>query len=164
VLLKLLEQHSLSIRLATSNDGQAMIKIVDIALREYGLAGEPNGTDKCLQDIDNNYLNNGGEFYVIENLDKSILGGYGLFKLDREVCELRKMYFTKEIRGRGIGKAILDHVVQRALNLGFTSIELETASPLVEARHLYRSFGFKPFKKPHLPSRCDEAWRLDIKL
>ncbi len=44
--------------------------------------------------------------------DGNLLGTVGVFPIDENTCELRKMYFVPEIRGLGLGQ----HVLQRAVN------------------------------------------------
>ena len=72
------------------------------------------------------------------------------------------MYFVKSVRGHGLGKHILERAIEQAKSLGFRKIILETASVLEAANHLYVKYGFRPFKKEHLPSRADLAYILDL--
>ncbi len=152
----------MSIRLGRSEDGPEFIRLVDLVLREYGLRGEPDQTDACLQNIQESYFDRGGSFEVIVDSSDHIVGGYGLYPLSKEAVELRKMYFTANIRGKGLGKWVLQRAVGKSRELGFKRVELETASVLVEACHLYEKFGFVKFSKDHLPHRCDEAWVYEL--
>ena len=91
-----------------------------------------------------------------------IAGTVGLFPLSGGVCELRKMYLVANLRGRGLGGRLLRHAVARARELGFTRIELETATVLETARRMYESFGFRPFTPHRVTCRCDRAYYLDL--
>ena len=75
-------------------------------------------------------------------------------------AEIRKMYLLPEHRGKGLGKMILQVLINQAKALGFKSIELETASILKEAIGLYQKFGFQPYASPHIAARCDQAYEL----
>jgi putative acetyltransferase len=77
--------------------------------------------------------------------------------------EIRKMYLLNSHRGLGLGKRLLQTMVQEASNLQCEEIVLDTASVLVQAIKLYRSFGFVEFKPEHLPARCDLAMKLVLK-
>ena len=57
----------LTIRPATNNDLEAIVKLVFGVLREFGLEPDPSATDADLQDIEANYLQRGGLFEVIED-------------------------------------------------------------------------------------------------
>ncbi|MEM1052808.1 MAG: GNAT family N-acetyltransferase [Pseudomonadota bacterium] len=60
--------------------------------------------------------------------------------------ELKSMRAHPDARGTGAGKAMLVHLIERARELAFSSVKLETGSgPIFEAAvGLYMSFGFVP--------------------
>ena|SRR2546423_4130630 len=150
------------IRTASNDDQERITALVFNVLAEYGLQGDLESTDADLQDIEGNYLSTGGMFEVIEDGQGNLLGSVGLYPLDRETCELRKMYFTARIRGRGLGRYILERTIDQARKLGFKRIVLETSSRLEAANRLYTKFGFRLVPSDHLASRCDQAYSLDI--
>ena len=82
--------------------------------------------------------------------------------LSAERCELRKMYLLAACRGRGLGKRLLTRALERARALGFTRIELETASVLRAAARLYESVGFHPCQPHEVTDRVDRAYYLDL--
>lgn len=90
------------------------------------------------------------------------MGCYGLFHVDQETCELRKMYLDPTCRGKGYGKMLLEDALQAASRLGYRIVSLETASVLKEAIALYRKYGFEPYDANHLSPRCDQAYRKTI--
>lgn len=153
----------MNIRLATNQDKEQIQNVVFGVLSEYGLKNDPQGTDSDLEDVERSYIAPGGTFVVVEKQDGNIIGTGGLFYLRPKVCELRKMYLLKETRGKGIGKQLMDYLLAEAHKLGFERIELETASVLKEAISLYTRYGFRPMCRTHLPSRCDQAYALDLK-
>src|SRR3989304_5812513 len=92
------------LRPADNNDSDRITELVFAVLREYGLAPDPESTDADLKDIEQSYLKRGGAFFVLEDRPGSIIGAYGLYRIDEATCELRKMYLRKSFRGRGLGK------------------------------------------------------------
>jgi ribosomal protein S18 acetylase RimI-like enzyme len=52
------------------------------------------------------------------------------------------MYVAPELRGKGIGRALLDRLEAEARVLGLARLVLETGSRQVEALALYRRAGF----------------------
>lgn len=152
----------ISIRSVTNEDCEKVRKLVFGVLREYDLTPEPNGTDADLNDLENNYINGGGLFEVLEDADGNLLGTVGLFPIDRETVELRKMYFSKELRGHGYGKRTLERMIEKARELGFKRIYLETASVLKTAVGLYEKYGFEPTTSGIHSERCDAAYFLEI--
>ncbi len=148
-------------RTATNADGENVRNLVFGILREYGLEPAPDGIDRDLEDIEANYIERGGTFEVLEDAAGNLLGTVGLFPLDEKRIELRKMYFTKEIRGRGLGKKTLERMIETARKKGFDRIVLETASVLKEAIGLYEKYGFQELAEKHAP-RCDRSYFLNL--
>ena len=152
----------LTIRPATNDDGERVSKLVSEVLAEFGLEADPDTTDADLKDIEANYLQRGGLFEVIEDRQSNLLGSFGLYPIDKTICELRKMYFVPSARGLGLGKQILQRAIARARELGFKQIVLETSSKLIAANRLYAKFGFEPAESDHLASRADQFYKLDL--
>lgn len=155
------ENAEIVVRSATNKDCERVQALVFGVLREYDLPPDLEGTDRDIADIEAHYINRGGTFEVIEDRQGNLLGTVGLYPMTPETVELRKMYFSKELRGRGIGKQTLQRMIETARAKGFRKIYLETASVLKEAIHLYEKFGFEPSNEKHTP-RCDAAYSLDI--
>lgn len=76
----------------------------------------------------------------------TLLGVGALKQLDPLTGEVKSMRVTADARGRGVGFAILDHIVALARDRRYTALKLETGTgPLFEAAHaLYRRYGFAP--------------------
>lgn len=152
----------LTIRAATNRDVESVRRLVFSTLREYGLPPDPESTDADLADIEESYFKTGGMFEVIEDAEGNLVGTVGLYPLNDETCELRKMYFAPELRGRGLGRYMLGRTVDNARRLGFKTMRLETASVLEKAIRLYTRFGFKPFEVTHKSARCDQTYFLEL--
>jgi len=150
------------LRRAGNSDCSEIAELVFGVLAEYDLKGDPECTDADLKDIEESYFDRGGSFYVLEE-NGSIVGAYGLYPGSPDVCELRKMYLHRSFRGKGLGKMLLEDALARAREMGFEKVVLETASVLVEAIGLYKSYGFVEYEPEHLSARCDQAFVLELK-
>jgi putative acetyltransferase len=156
------ETLDITIRPAANADCERIQALVFGVLREYGLAPDLPGTDRDIADIEAHYTRRGGVFELLEDKQGNLLGTVGLYPMNEETVELRKMYFAPALRGRGFGKRTLTRMIARARSLGFTKIYLETATVLREAVALYEKFGFVPTDEKHTP-RCDAAYYLDLR-
>jgi putative acetyltransferase len=134
--------------------------LVFYVLEEYGL--EMGNIDFCLKDVEKHYFEKGGYFGVLLDENKKVVATAGLLNLGENSAELRKMYLLSNHRGKGLGKFMLTALIEKARDLGFKRIELETASVLIEAINLYKKFGFKGFDSNHIAKRCDQAYELVI--
>ena len=157
----LINNSEIKIRPANNADCENVQKLVFRILDEYGLKPDLPGTDKDITDIEANYINRGGVFEILEDANGNLLGTVGLFPIDDETIELRKMYFSKAIRGRGLGKKTLQKMIETAKKLGYNRIFLETANVLKEAIGLYESFGFTSATEKHTP-RCDRSFYYNL--
>jgi molybdate transport system substrate-binding protein len=151
-----------AIRPATGADLEAIRGLVRDVLHEYGLSEDPSGVDADLEDLDRHYFHRGGVFDVAVAADGKVAGCCGVFRLEGDACELRKMYVLKDARGHGLGGRLLRRAVGFARGQGYRRMELETASVLKEAIALYAGAGFRPIKRAHMASRCDQAFALDL--
>ena len=150
------------IRSAKNEDRDRVVALVFSVLSEFGLPPDPDLRDADLDDIEGNYIIPGGVFEVIEDKQGELIGTVGLYRLDDETCELRKMYFDQRIRGKGLGKQVLERIIVKARTLGFRRIQLDTVSVLKAAIHLYISAGFLPIKTDHVSARVDQTYALDL--
>lgn len=151
-----------AIRSATNDDTRPVIALISAVLAEFGLPFDLKSKDADLKDIEGNYFDHGGIFEVLEDGAGRILGTCGLYRLDDETVELRKMYFVPEIRGLGIGWLILSRAVDRARDMGYRTMVLETTTRLEQAIRLYQRFGFVRIATTHLSERVDQTYRLDL--
>lgn len=153
--------YGISVRPATNQDCRAVQDLVYSVLAEYELALDRDGTDRDITNIEGNYFDRGGDFELLVNESKEVLGSIGLYPLDAETIELRKMYFAPSIRGLGLGRKLLARTIEKARNMGYLRVYLETARVLKQAVHLYEAFGFAPVDVKHTP-RCDQAFILEL--
>jgi ribosomal protein S18 acetylase RimI-like enzyme len=59
-----------------------------------------------------------------------------------DVCELKRLYVVPSARGTGAARALMEVVLQRARELGYREVLLDTLASMTAARRLYEGFGF----------------------
>lgn len=76
--------------------------------------------------------------------DGELLGCGALKELDTAHGEVKSMRTSDTHRRRGVGRAILEHIIAVARSRGYTRLSLETGSmeAFAPARRLYEGFGF----------------------
>jgi putative acetyltransferase len=139
-------QKSFIIRSSTKADNPDVIRLIRTVLAEFGGSAEGSTKDSLeLSDIQKAYGAADAKFYIIENSGR-IVGCGGIRALDKTVgistCELRRMYFTPEVRGLGLGRVLLKRCLEDAERLGYQRCYLETKSNMIHAQKLYERFGF----------------------
>lgn len=91
-------------------------------------------------------------YYVVEHRGE-VVGGAGFARLQGSdpaaaTCELRKMYFREAARGCGLGRALLELLLDEMRACGYRRCYLETTSWMHDAQRLYRAAGFTELPGP----------------
>ena len=139
------------IREIQQHDNDAIEQIIKAILNEFELP--MLGTvyeDKEITSMYESYQLDSEIYYVIES-ERIVLGGGGIKHLrgfDDDVCELQKMYFLPEIRGKGYGKLLFNKCLDTAKEMGYKRCYLESASQLKVAIDIYEKRGFKHLDTP----------------
>lgn len=113
---------------------------------------------EVLRDPEGAILKHGGQIYMAY-LGAEAVGCVALESTGAAVYELSKMAVTPNLRGRGVGRQLLEYAIEQARRLGAESLWLGSNTKLQSAIHLYESVGFQhlpPERRPNSPySRAD---------
>jgi putative acetyltransferase len=76
----------------------------------------------------------------------TVLGVAAIKELDAASGEVKSMHTAAAARGRGVGRALLSHLLEVARARGYQQVFLETGTTpgFAAARALYESAGFTP--------------------
>jgi len=89
--------------------------------------------------------------YFVAEINGKIVGGAGVSQLDnseKNICELQKMYFLQEARGKGIGFEMIQKCLAKAKEFGYEKCYLETLPEMLAAQSLYKKVGFEYLCEP----------------
>ena len=156
------------IRPVTSSDNAAVASIIRTVMPEFGANREGFAIhDAEVDDITTAFSDSRSAYFVCE-VDGKVVGGGGVAQLlggDKNTCELKKMYFLKEGRGKGLGRKLVERCLQAAKEIGFEYCYLETFNTMKEAMVLYGKVGFEKIPGPlgntgHFA--CDTFYRIKL--
>ena len=120
--------------------------LVELGAPKVGTAYE----DKSLDVLSEVYDKDKAAYFVTE-VDGIIVGGAGISQLENttdNICELQKMYFSSQARGKGLGAIMIKKCVETAKGLGYEKCYLETLPYMKSAVKLYKKTGFKTLSQP----------------
>ena len=141
----------LQIRAIKVSDNEELAALLRSILIEMGVPKVGTAyADKALDCMYETYDVDQAEYFVIEEEGK-LLGGAGIAALanyDGPVCELQKMYISASLRGKGVGKQLMDVCLDFAKTSGFEQVYIETMPYMEAAQKLYKKSGFKYIDGP----------------
>jgi ribosomal protein S18 acetylase RimI-like enzyme len=76
--------------------------------------------------------------------DGELLGSAALKHLPDGAAELKRLYVRPAARGTGLGKRLAAAAIDRARELGYTVIRLDTLPKMEAALGIYAALGFEP--------------------
>ncbi|AXT54778.1 GNAT family N-acetyltransferase [Aquimarina sp. MMG015] len=142
---------TIKIRSVAPEDNQALAQVIRDVLIEMGVPKVGTAyEDEALDVMYETYDAPRKKYFVVED-DGKIIGGAGIAQLEKgssEICELQKMYFLPEARGKGLGSQMMSKCLDFAKEQGFVKCYLETMPYMKEARKLYGRVGFKALDAP----------------
>jgi len=161
---------TLNLRPIQASDDAAIATIIRTVMPEFGARGPGYSiNDPEVDHMTQAYaIPRAAYFVAVDPLTRQVLGGGGIAPLehgDEDVCELRKMYFLAEARGRGAGAQMLAQCLDAARGFGFRRCYLETLARMDAARRLYVRAGFRKIEGAmgHTGhSSCDSFFLLDL--
>ncbi len=139
------------IREIEEKDNAALGNIVQQVLMELGAPKIGTAySDPYLFSLFEIYNEPNSIYFVIEDNGK-IIGGAGIGALQNgsnKICELQKMYFLPEARGKGLAILVLEKCIIAASKFEYKKCYLETMPYMENAQKLYRKFGFYYLDNP----------------
>ena len=139
------------IREIKPGDNEEVAQVIREVLIEMGVPKIGTAyADKALDQMYESYNVPKATYFVIDDGGK-IIGCAGVAQLENyegNVCELQKMYFLKEARGRGLGAKMMEVCLDRAREFGYEKCYLETMPYMKDAQKLYKKSGFEYIDAP----------------
>jgi putative acetyltransferase len=108
------------------------------------------GFSLCFQSFDQELAGLPGEYAVppgrllLAQYGGELAGCVALHRIEPDICEMKRLYVRPQFRGKRLGLALIQKVVDEARQIGYRSMRLDTVEPIMkEAVKMYRRFGFR---------------------
>lgn len=143
---------SVTIRKNKKEDNEILAKIIRSSFHDFDVKTTCGTvyTDPTTDNLFSLFQTEKSALFVAED-DGLILGCCGIFPTDNlleDTTELAKFYLSKEARGKGIGKLLLEKCVETAKNFGYKKLYLESIPEFSKAVSIYEKQGFQYLEKP----------------
>ena len=107
------------------------------------------GISPCFQNFDQELKNLPGDYapphgrLLLATDDAALAGCITLRKLEPGVCEMKRLFVRPAYRGTGLGRTLVESLIDEARQLGYKKMRLDTLPGRMDkAIALYRSIGF----------------------
>lgn len=137
------------IKTASEDDCEALGRLIrdayrDVALR-FSLTAEncPKHPSNCTGDWVHSDLERGVVYYHLANGDK-LMGCVALETTDQAVAYLTRLAVLPEYRRRGLGKQLVQHIIDQACQQDMQTISIGLIAAQKELIDLYQSLDFIP--------------------
>lgn len=100
---------------------------------------------------------------LIAFIGADVAGCVALRPLDGRAAEMKRLYVRAAYRSLGLGKRLVEAVIQAARQAGYSELRLDTLPSMASAQVLYRRLGFveiPPYNSTHLPGTRFYALKL----
>ena len=128
------------------------------------------GFSLCFQNFDQELKNLPGAYappdgrLLLATEDDQLAGCIALRKLERGVCEMKRLFIRPAHRATGLGRVLAESIIDEARKLGYTHMRLDTIpGKMDKAIALYHSMGFVEIE-PYCQNPVEGAKFLELKL
>ncbi len=128
------------------------------------------GLNLCFQNFDEEVANLPGKYALPEGrlflafADKQLAGCVALRKLEKDVCEMKRLFVRDNFRGRKIGNSLLTKLFAEARIAGYRKMRLDTYPPKMgKAVKLYESYNFREIS-PYYQNPYGETLFMELDL
>jgi GNAT superfamily N-acetyltransferase len=128
------------------------------------------GISLCFQNFDRELANLPGDYappdgrLLLATEDDQLAGCIAMRKLEPGVCEMKRLFLRPAYRGKGLGRVLVESIIDEARRLGYTRMRLDTLpGRMDQAIALYQSIGFVEIA-PYYKSPAEDAKFMQLEL
>jgi putative acetyltransferase len=140
-----------SLVVKTLNFAQAESPAQIVQSRELFLEyAQSLGFSLCFQNFDQELAGLPGVYappegrLLLVDCEGQLAGCVALHKLDRAICEMKRLYLRPHFRGQRLGRTLAERIIAEARQIGYQRMRLDTVEPVMkDAVAMYRKLGFK---------------------
>jgi ribosomal protein S18 acetylase RimI-like enzyme len=122
---------------------------IDVARRLFREYQEGLGVDLSFQDfafelatLPGAYASPRGRLLLAQDGSR-VVGCVALRPLTNDACEMKRLYVRPGNRASGVGRQLVDRVIEEARAVGYARMLLDTLPTMASAQRMYERLGFR---------------------
>jgi carbonic anhydrase len=131
--------------------------------KELGLPDEFQGFAQEMRGLPGVYRAPRGAL-ALAFMDGIAAGTIALRPLRQDAAEAKRLYVKPEFRRRGVGRALMEWVIQHARTIGYKKLYGDTLPNMVGQLRMYQELGFRRLDHPYSPSPTPGAVYMELDL
>ena len=131
-------------RLVFVDSGEDLVHIKELFIeyaKSLGVDLSFQGFEEELKSLPGKYSEPEGSI-VLALVGEKPAGCAALRRITEQICEMKRLYVRDEFRGVGLGRELADRIIERAKELDYKYIRLDTLPTMERAQDMYRDMGF----------------------
>jgi ribosomal protein S18 acetylase RimI-like enzyme len=104
--------------------------------------------DLAFQNIDDELINFPQKYkepdgtFIIAKDNDNVVGCVGLRKLDKNICEMKRLFVNDKYKGNGIGEKLVEIIIEEAKHKNYKRMRLDTLKKMESALKIYYKNNF----------------------
>jgi RimJ/RimL family protein N-acetyltransferase len=141
---------------ARAADAPPVIELIGRVFEEYGFVYDPAQEVPDLLAFDHHYAAPRGAFWVIRH-EGRVVGSVGVERLPAGAAELHRLYLDADLRGRRLGRTLVEAVLAWCRAEGIGHLVLWSDTRFDRAHALYERMGFRRTGEREIPGDANES-------
>jgi GNAT superfamily N-acetyltransferase len=141
---------------ASTADAPEVVALIGRVFAEYGFIYEPETEVADLFAWDRHYGAPGGAFYVVRSRG-TVVGSVGVNLVAADAAEVHRLYLDAELRGRGLGRRLVERVLDWCRERGIGHLVLWSDTRFDLAHRLYERMGFARTGERDVPGDINQS-------
>lgn len=128
------------------------------------------GFSLCFQNFDSELAALPGKYspptgrLLLAYADEKLAGCIALRSLESKICEMKRLFARPAFRGTGLGKFLIESMIDEARSIGYQRMRLDTLPGKMDAAiSLYRTLGFREIE-PYYDNPVEGALFMELTL
>ena len=142
---------------ATRADVPDVLALLARIWREYNFVWAPEIEFPDLFDFDAYYAAPRGAFWVVRDEAGRVVGCVGVDRVENGTAEIHRVYLDAHLRGRGLGRVLVETSLTWARQHGFARMVLWSDTRFTQSHRLYDRMGFARLGERTVPNDPNDS-------